>query len=76
MYYINIIKYNIGCESNGKKAPILWKNMSTTFPGSPHTIGFKGFSREAISEAFPTRWVFLPFLMLWEIDEKTHASHI
>ena len=53
MYYV--IKYNIGCESNGKKAPILWKSMSTTFPGSPHTIGFKGFSREAISEAFPTR---------------------
>ena len=39
-----MMKYIIELESNGKKAPILWKNMNTNFPGSHHTMGFVAFS--------------------------------
>ena len=37
----------------GKKHPYSGKIMSTNFPGSPHTAGFPGFSREPFSQAFP-----------------------
>ena len=39
-----MMKYIIELESNGKKTPILWKNMNTNFPGSHHTMGFVAFS--------------------------------
>ena len=57
----------------GKKHPYYGTSMSTNFLGSPYTMGFVGFFREPISQAFPIRWVFLPFPMLWETDEKNHA---
>ena len=41
------------------------------FPRFSTYSGFAGFSREPISQVFPIRRVFLPFPMLWEIDEKT-----
>ena len=41
------------------------------FPRFSTYSGFVGFSREPISQVFPIRRVFLPFPMLWEIDEKT-----
>ena len=47
--------------------------MSINFPGSPHTMGFLGFSKESISQAFPIRWVFLSFTVLWETYEKIRA---
>ena len=50
--------------------------MSTNFPGSPHTMGFAGFSQEPISQAFPIRWVFLPFPLLWKLKRKPMRSHI
>ena len=50
--------------------------MSTNFPGSPHTVGFVGFSQKSIFQAFLIRWVFLLFPMPWEIDEKTHTFPI
>ena len=37
--------------------------MITNFPGSPHAMGFVGFSRKLIFHAFPIRWVFLLFPM-------------
>ena len=40
----------------GKKDPCYGKSMNTNFPGSPHTMGFEGFSREPISQTFPIRW--------------------
>ena len=36
-------------------------------------MSFAGFFREPIFQAFPIRLVFLPFPMLWKIDDKTHA---
>ena len=77
----HIIKYTIGCESNGKKAPMLWEKYEFKFSSSPHTMGFVGFSRNQIPRLFPgtnpkaflIQWIFLPFSMLWEIDEKTYA---
>ena len=39
------MKYTTGWETNGKKAPILSKSMSTNFPGFPHSMGFLAFSR-------------------------------
>ena len=35
----HIMKYTIGCESNGRKAPILWENCRSIFPVSPHMMG-------------------------------------
>ena len=70
------MKYTIGWASNGKKANILRKSMRTNFSGSPHTMGFVGFSREQISQTFPIQWILLPFPMLWEIDEKTNVFPI
>ena len=60
----------------GKEYPCNGKNLSTNFPGSPHTMDFAGLSQEPISQAFPILWVFLSFLMLWEIDEKNRAFPI
>ena len=57
----------------GKKHPYSGKSVSTNFPGSPHTMGFVGFSRKPISKVFPIWWVVLPFPMLWETNEKIHA---
>ena len=57
----------------GKKLPYYGKSMSTSFLGSPHTVGFVGYLREPISQAFPIRWVWLFFHMLWEINERTRA---
>ena len=37
----------------GKKHPYSGKSVSTNFPGSPHTMGFVGFSRKPISKVFP-----------------------
>ena len=59
-----------------KKHPYSAKNMSTNFPGFPHRMGLVRFSQKPISQAFPIWWVFLPFPMLWENDEKTHAFPI
>ena len=56
-----------------KKHPFYGKSMSTSFPDSPHMIGFVGFSREPVSQALPIQWVWSSFPMLWEVDEKTHA---
>ena len=39
-------------------------------------MGFVGFSRKSIFQAFPIRWVFLLFPMPWEIDKKTHVFPI
>ena len=75
-YISHIIKYTIGSDSNGKEAPYSGKSMRTNLPDSPHTIGFVGFSWKPISQAFPIWWVFLPFPMLREIDEKTHGFPI
>ena len=55
----------------GEKHPYYGKIVGPIFPGSPHMMGFVGFSREPISQAFSIHWIFLPFSMLWEIDEKT-----
>ena len=60
----------------GKNYPYSRKSMCTNFPGSPHTNGFAGFSREPISQVFLIWWVFLPFSMLWEIHEKTYGFPI
>ena len=57
----------------GKKHPYYGKSIGTIFPGSPHMMDFVGLSCELISQAFPIRWLFLPFPTLWEIDEKNHA---
>ena len=57
----------------GKQQLYYGKNMSTNFPGSPHTMGFTGFSREPISQDFFIRWAFLSIPMQWEIDHKTHS---
>ena len=35
--------------------------------------GKKAPNQGPISQSFPIRWVWLSFLMLWEINEKTHA---
>ena len=70
---INLNRYAIGCESNGKKHACRGKSMSTYFPGSPHTMGFAGCYLEPISQAFPISRVWLSFPTLWEIDEKIHA---
>ena len=58
----------------GKKHPYYGKSMSTNLPGFPHAVGFVGYFREAISQTFPIRWIWLSFPMLWEInEEQTHA---
>ena len=38
------MKYAIGWESNGKQHPYYRESMSTSFPGSPQTMGFVAFS--------------------------------
>ena len=43
----------------GKKQPYYGKSMNANFPGSPHNMGFAGFSREPISQPFPIQWIFL-----------------
>ena len=60
----------------GKKHPYYGKSMSTNFPGSPHTMGFVGFSRKPTSQAFPIWWVFLPSPLLRKIDQRTHTFPI
>ena len=60
----------------GKNYPYSRKSMCANFPGSPHTMGFVGFSREPISQVFLIWWVFLHFSMLREIDEKTYGFPI
>ena len=57
----------------GKKHPYYGKSMSINLPGFPHTVGFVGYFREAISQTLPIRWVWLSFPMLWEINELAHA---
>ena len=57
-----------------KKHPYYGKSMSTNFPGFPQTVGFVGYFRETTSQTFPIQWVWLSLPMLWEINEKTHAS--
>ena len=42
----------------GKKHPYYGKIMSTNFLGSPYTMGFVGFSRKSIFQAFPIRQVY------------------
>ena len=37
----------------GKNHPYYGKSINTNFPGSPHTLGFVGFSWEPISHALP-----------------------
>ena len=44
-----------------KEHPCYGKSMSTNFRGSPHMMGFVRFSCQPISQAFPIRWVLLPF---------------
>ena len=39
-YISHIIKYTIGCESTGKKAPILWEKYEYQFPGFSPYDGF------------------------------------
>ena len=72
----HFIKYTKEYESNWKKHPYYGKSMSTNFPGSPHMMGFAGFSRKSIFQAFPIQWVFLLFPIPLEIDKKTHAFPI
>ena len=60
----------------GKEFPYYGKIMSTNFPGFLHTMGLAGLSWEPIPQAFSIRWIFLPFLMLWETDRKNHAFPI
>ena len=57
----HFIKYTKEYESNWKKHPYYGKSMSTNFSGSPHMMGFAGFSRKSIFQAFPIQWVFLLF---------------
>ena len=71
-----VVKCIIRWESDGRKVPICWKKMRTNFPGSPNSMDFVGFSLETIFKAFPNWWIFLPFPMLREIGEKTHAFPI
>ena len=40
----HMMKYTIGWESNGKKAPILWEKYEYQFPRLSHTMGFVAFS--------------------------------
>ena len=47
--------------------------MSTSFPASPHAMGFVRYYREPISQAFPIWWVWLSFPMLWKIEGETHG---
>ena len=49
----HIIKYTMGCESNGKKAPMLWEKYEYKFLSSPHTMDFVRFSPNPNSQAFP-----------------------
>ena len=69
---LNIIE----CESNWKKPPILWGKYDNQLSGSPHTMGFIGFSRKLIFHAFPIWWIFLLFPMPWQIDDKAYAYPI
>ena len=68
----HVMKYMVW-ESNGKKHSSCEKSMSTNFPGSAHIMGFLGYYREPLFQTFPIRWIWLSFLMLWEINEKTHS---
>ena len=57
----HMMKYNIGWESNGKKASILWEKYDYQFP---------------IFHLLAIQWILLHFPMLWEINEKTHTFSI
>ena len=63
----HVIKYIIGCESNGKKALIIWENYEYQFP---RFSLYDGFCRIFSGNGW---WVFLPFSILWEIDERRDA---
>ena len=56
-----MIKYNIGWESKGKKASILWEKYDYQFP---------------IFHFLAIQWILLHLPMLQEINEKTHAFPI
>ena len=43
-YITHMMKYTIGWESDGKKYPYYGKSVITSFPGSPHTMGFIALS--------------------------------
>ena len=63
----HVINYIIGCESNGKKALIIWENYEYQFP---RFSLYDGFCRIFSGNGW---WVFLPFPILWEIDERSNA---
>ena len=72
----HIIKYTIGCKSNGKRTSILWEKYEYQFPRFPTYHGFYKIFLRANLPRFSIRWVFLSFAMLWESDEKNHAFPI
>ena len=43
-YISHMLKYTIGWELDGKKAPRLWEKYDYQFPRLPHTMGFVAFS--------------------------------
>ena len=42
----HVVKYTIGWESDGRKAPIFGESMGTNFLGSPNPMDFAAFSYE------------------------------
>ena len=69
----HIIEYTIECESNGKKALILWEKYEYQFPRFSTYNGFCGIFLGTNFRDFPIWLVWLSFPMLWEINEKTNA---
>ena len=72
----HITKCTIGCESDGKKLPILSEKYVYQFSRFTTYEWFCRIFPEPISQVFLIWWVFLPFSMLWEIHEKTYGFPI
>ena len=60
--------------------PCYGKSMSTSFPGSPHTMGFVGYFRETISQTFSIWWIWLSFpislVMKYTIKSESNGRKV
>ena len=69
----HIIKYTIECESNGKKAPILWEKYEYQFP---RFSTYNGFLKDIFGNQFPRLSPFDGFGCLFPCYGKLMRKHM
>ena len=70
-YIFHMMKYTIGWELDGKKAPILWEKYEYQFPRSSPYDGFVAFSRTMGNwSENPCIYHMMKYIIGWESDGK------